>query len=92
MRNWRNVQKHREAHGKARGGIFSAYRLRVCNVISDYGMQHLAFVRGDVSGADPVLVRVHSECLTGDVFGSTRCDCGTQLDDGLATSDSYSWS
>lgn len=48
------------------------------------GADHLAFVRGDVSGGDPVLVRVHSECVTGDVFGSLRCDCGTQLDDALA--------
>jgi 3,4-dihydroxy 2-butanone 4-phosphate synthase / GTP cyclohydrolase II len=43
------------------------------------GEQHLAFVRGEVSGKDNVLVRVHSECLTGDVFGSMRCDCGPQL-------------
>ena len=48
------------------------------------GVDHLAFVRGDVSGGDPVLVRVHSECVTGDVFGSLRCDCGTQLHDALA--------
>ena len=42
---------------------------------------HLALVCGDVATADePVLVRVHSECLTGDVFGSRRCDCGPQLD------------
>ena len=41
---------------------------------------HLALVMGDVSNGDPVLVRVHSECLTGDVFGSKRCDCGDQLD------------
>jgi 3,4-dihydroxy 2-butanone 4-phosphate synthase / GTP cyclohydrolase II len=40
---------------------------------------HVAIVKGDISGDDPVLVRVHSECLTGDVFGSARCDCGTQL-------------
>ncbi|GMW00610.1 MAG: riboflavin biosynthesis protein RibBA [Candidatus Hydrogenedentota bacterium] len=40
---------------------------------------HLALVMGDVSGPEPVLVRVHSECLTGDVFGSQRCDCGSQL-------------
>ena len=41
--------------------------------------QHLALVLGDVDGKDNVLVRVHSECLTGDVFGSLRCDCGSQL-------------
>ena len=40
---------------------------------------HLALVVGEVDGVDDVLVRVHSECLTGDVFGSRRCDCGPQL-------------
>jgi 3,4-dihydroxy 2-butanone 4-phosphate synthase/GTP cyclohydrolase II len=47
------------------------------------GTEHLAFVRGEVAGAANVLVRVHSECLTGDVFGSLRCDCGLQLDRAL---------
>jgi 3,4-dihydroxy 2-butanone 4-phosphate synthase/GTP cyclohydrolase II len=42
--------------------------------------EHVALVMGDISGDKPVLVRVHSECLTGDVFGSLRCDCGEQLD------------
>lgn len=42
--------------------------------------EHLAFVLGDVDGVDDVLVRVHSECFTGDVLGSQRCDCGEQLD------------
>ncbi|MDH4346316.1 MAG: bifunctional 3,4-dihydroxy-2-butanone-4-phosphate synthase/GTP cyclohydrolase II [Thermoleophilia bacterium] len=42
--------------------------------------QHIALVKGDVAGADDVLVRVHSECLTGDVFHSLRCDCGEQLE------------
>ncbi|MEN9284863.1 MAG: hypothetical protein RLZZ179_2356 [Verrucomicrobiota bacterium] len=42
--------------------------------------EHLALVRGEVGDGRPVLVRVHSECLTGDVFGSQRCDCGWQLD------------
>jgi 3,4-dihydroxy 2-butanone 4-phosphate synthase/GTP cyclohydrolase II len=41
--------------------------------------QHVALVRGDITGDEPVLVRVHSECLTGDVFGSLRCDCGGQI-------------
>ncbi|MGH9082089.1 MAG: bifunctional 3,4-dihydroxy-2-butanone-4-phosphate synthase/GTP cyclohydrolase II [Acidimicrobiales bacterium] len=48
------------------------------------GEQHLALVMGDVDGQPDVLVRVHSECLTGDVFGSRRCDCGTQLRAALA--------
>ena len=43
------------------------------------GVEHLAFTKGDVSTGEPVLVRVHSECLTGDVFSSRRCDCGPQL-------------
>ena len=43
------------------------------------GIQHIAMVKGDVANKENVLVRVHSECLTGDVFGSTRCDCGSQL-------------
>jgi 3,4-dihydroxy 2-butanone 4-phosphate synthase/GTP cyclohydrolase II len=43
------------------------------------GQHHLALVKGDVAGRKNVLVRVHSECLTGDVFGSCRCDCGPQL-------------
>jgi len=47
------------------------------------GREHLALVRGDVDGATDVLVRVHSECLTGDVFGSLRCDCGHQLRDAM---------
>jgi len=52
------------------------------------GEHHIALVKGDVSqegsdDAEPVLVRVHSECLTGDAFGSCRCDCGTQLDNAL---------
>jgi 3,4-dihydroxy 2-butanone 4-phosphate synthase / GTP cyclohydrolase II len=47
------------------------------------GKHHLALVRGDVAGAEDVLVRVHSECLTGDVFHSLKCDCGEQLDAAL---------
>ncbi len=47
------------------------------------GKQHVALVMGDVEGAESVLVRVHSECLTGDVFHSLRCDCGDQLETAL---------
>ncbi|HSO99154.1 MAG TPA: GTP cyclohydrolase II, partial [Solirubrobacteraceae bacterium] len=46
---------------------------------------HVALVKGDVDGQEDVLVRVHSECLTGDVFHSLRCDCGEQLESALAT-------
>ena len=44
------------------------------------GEHHVALTMGDVSDGEPVLVRVHSECLTGDAFGSLKCDCGDQLD------------
>ncbi|HEV3209525.1 MAG TPA: bifunctional 3,4-dihydroxy-2-butanone-4-phosphate synthase/GTP cyclohydrolase II [Chthoniobacterales bacterium] len=56
-------------------GAFSLYLYR--SVIDD--VHHLALVKGTISGEKPTLVRVHSECLTGDVFGSQRCDCGDQL-------------
>jgi 3,4-dihydroxy 2-butanone 4-phosphate synthase/GTP cyclohydrolase II len=47
------------------------------------GIEHIAFVYGDVGDGEDILVRVHSECLTGDVFGSLRCDCGPQLESAL---------
>ncbi|QNH60582.1 bifunctional 3,4-dihydroxy-2-butanone-4-phosphate synthase/GTP cyclohydrolase II [Hymenobacter sediminicola] len=48
------------------------------------GAQHLALVKGDISGSEPVLARVHSSCVTGDIFGSCRCDCGPQLHRAMA--------
>ncbi len=45
----------------------------------DNGLEHIALVKGDLGGDEPVLVRVHSSCATGDIFGSLRCDCGEQL-------------
>jgi 3,4-dihydroxy 2-butanone 4-phosphate synthase / GTP cyclohydrolase II len=48
------------------------------------GKEHAAMVKGDLQGREDVLVRVHSECLTGDVFHSLRCDCGEQLETALA--------
>lgn len=56
-------------------GEFNAIVFR--NIVD--GREHLALVKGNVGGGRPALVRIHSECLTGDVFGSTRCDCGAQL-------------
>ena len=47
-------------------------------------MEHLALVKGEIKGDEPILVRVHSECLTGDVFGSRRCDCADQLHSAMA--------
>ena len=43
------------------------------------GLEHIAIIKGDISGEEPILVRVHSSCSTGDIFGSKRCDCGNQL-------------
>lgn len=48
------------------------------------GKEHVAIVKGMVAGTDDVLTRIHSECLTGDVFGSLKCDCGEQLDSAQA--------
>jgi 3,4-dihydroxy 2-butanone 4-phosphate synthase / GTP cyclohydrolase II len=70
------VRRVSEARIPTRHGDFTAY---VFESIMD-GTEHMAFVRGEVAGKENVLVRVHSECLTGDVFGSMRCDCGLQLD------------
>ena len=56
---------------------------RVCFMELQSTKLHLALVRGDVAGAEDVLVRVHSECLTGDVFHSLRCDCGDELESAL---------
>ena len=70
------VRRVSDARIPTRYGDFTAH---VFESLLD-GVEHLALVRGDVSGRDDVLVRVHSECLTGDAFGSLRCDCGTQLD------------
>ncbi len=58
---------------------YGKFKLYLFENILDLSEHHVALVKGDVSNGDPVLVRVHSECLTGDVFGSRRCDCGDQL-------------
>lgn len=62
------------------GGVFTAIVYE--NDVDD--AQHLALLKGKINSAEPVLVRVHSECLTGDVFGSQRCDCGEQLHAAMA--------
>jgi GTP cyclohydrolase II len=58
------------------------FKIRVFHE-SETGMDHVVLTLGDMGGPDPVLVRMHSECLTGDVFGSLRCDCGAQLNAAL---------
>jgi 3,4-dihydroxy 2-butanone 4-phosphate synthase/GTP cyclohydrolase II len=82
-RTERLITKVAEAPVPTRHGTFVCQAWRS----NDDGVDHLAFVRGDVAGGEPLLVRVHSECMTGDVFGSRRCDCGSQLDDALAAID-----
>ena len=47
------------------------------------GLEHLALIKGEISATEPVLVRVHSSCMTGDIFGSLRCDCGEQLHEAM---------
>jgi 3,4-dihydroxy 2-butanone 4-phosphate synthase/GTP cyclohydrolase II len=61
-------------------GAFKA--IGYSNTVDD--KENIALVKGDLSGNDPVLVRLHSECLTGDVFASHRCDCGSQLHEALS--------
>lgn len=76
LRREKFVQREGEADLPTRHGFFRAVAYQ--DLLS--GATHLALVKGEVGGQEPVLTRVHSECLTGDVFGSLRCDCGEQLD------------
>jgi 3,4-dihydroxy 2-butanone 4-phosphate synthase/GTP cyclohydrolase II len=83
-RTERLVRRVAQTRLPTRHGEFTAYGYR--STIDD--SEHLALVHGDVASTgstdeEPVLARVHSECLTGDVFGSQRCDCGPQLDEAL---------
>ena len=66
------------------------FRIRVFND-SETGMDHVALTLGEMKGPDPVLVRVHSECLTGDAFGSLRCDCVPQLDAAIRMIQDVGW-
>lgn len=75
-----DVMKESEARLPTRHGVFRACVYREPQSVHE----HLAMVMGDVEGAEEVLVRVHSECLTGDTFGSLRCDCQQQLEASLA--------
>ena len=68
---------------------YGTFRIEV--VTDDGGLEHVALSMGDLRGPDPVLVRVHSECLTGDAFGSLRCDCGPQLNAALAAVADRGW-
>lgn len=74
------VERAASARVPTRWGEFRCYSF-VPTIDTDN--THLAFVKGDVDGRENVLVRVHSECITGDVFGSVKCDCGEQLDEAM---------
>ncbi|MBI51027.1 MAG: bifunctional 3,4-dihydroxy-2-butanone-4-phosphate synthase/GTP cyclohydrolase II [Chloroflexi bacterium] len=74
-RHERLIERVAEARVPTQYGEFTA--ISYASLVDVY--EHVAFVKGDITPDDPVLVRVHSECLTGDVFGSTRCDCGDQV-------------
>ncbi|MGQ9546633.1 MAG: bifunctional 3,4-dihydroxy-2-butanone-4-phosphate synthase/GTP cyclohydrolase II [Dehalococcoidia bacterium] len=76
LRHEKLVQRVAEAKLPTRYGEFKAVAFR--SVVD--AAEHVALVKGDVSNNEQALVRVHSECLTGDVFGSLRCDCGAQID------------
>lgn len=70
--------------------VYGDFQIRVFHEAST-GYDHVALTLGDMSGPDPVLIRLHSECLTGDVLGSLRCDCGPQLESALETIVSHGW-
>ena len=80
MKHERLVRKIAEAAMPTKAG---AFRIHAFESAVD-GEQHIALVHGDVRSGAPVLVRVHSQCLTGDIFASTRCDCGDQLNAALS--------
>lgn len=73
------VEKVTESEMPTKYGTFRAHGY-IDTITGDH---HIALVKGDVSGDEPVLCRVHSECLTGDAFGSLRCDCGDQLHEAM---------
>ena len=69
---------------------FGEFEIRVFHE-KETGFDHVALTLGDMRGPDPVLVRVHSECLTGDAFSSLRCDCGPQLNSALEAIKERGW-
>jgi len=80
-RHENHVERVAETRLPTAHGDFTAYGYR----ITIDGSEHIALVYGDIGDGLDVLTRVHSECLTGDVFGSRRCDCGPQLEEALQT-------
>lgn len=75
MKNDSIVEKGEEVNLPTSHGHFHLIPFRQ----KDNGLEHIALIKGDISNGEPVLVRVHSSCATGDIFGSMRCECGEQL-------------
>ena len=81
MKNDSIVEKGEEVNLPTSHGQFRLIPFRQ----KDNGLEHIALIKGDVSDGQPVLVRVHSSCATGDIFGSLRCECGEQLHKAMET-------
>lgn len=81
MKNDSIVEKGEEVNLPTAYGMFHLIPFRQ----KDNGLEHIALIKGDVTDGSPVLVRVHSSCATGDIFGSMRCECGEQLHKAMET-------
>ncbi|MBR8784047.1 Riboflavin biosynthesis protein RibBA [Porphyromonas levii] len=73
------VERGVEAHLPTQYGDFRVIPFKQ----KSNGMEHAVLIKGDISGAEPVLIRMHSSCMTGDIFGSYRCECGDQLHEAM---------
>ena len=76
LKNESSIERHIDVRMPTKMGDF---KLIAYSQKSD-GQEHLALVKGEWEENEPILVRVHSSCVTGDIFGSCRCDCGPQLE------------
>ena len=79
MKNKSLIKREVEVKLPTKYGDFNLYAYR----LTDTGEEHLALVKGEWQNDEPVLVRIHSSCTTGDIFGSLRCDCGPQFEKAL---------
>lgn len=78
MANSEIIQRSQSAKLPSRFGMFNITVFRDC-----HNLEHAVIYKGDIANGEPVLARIHSECLTGDTLGSLRCDCGFQLEAAL---------
>lgn len=79
LRSESNIERGEEVDMPTEYGHFRLIPFRQ----KDNGLEHIAIIKGDITTPEPVLMRVHSSCATGDIFGSQRCDCGEQLHQSL---------